>query len=80
MLNSRTLKDVKVRLCGIHTPEKGRAFSKRARQFTSKMVCGKVVYVKVMATDRQGRAVAMICDDKTLLNEELVKAGLTWVY
>ena len=44
------------------------------------MVCGKVVYVKVMATDRHGRAVAMICDDKTLLNEELVKAGLTWVY
>ena len=55
-------------------------FSKRARQFTSKLVYGKVVEVKVMATDRYGRTVAMIYGDKTLLNEELVKAGLAWVY
>ena len=40
------------------------------------MVYGKVVEVKVMATDRYGRTVAMICADKILLNEELVKTGL----
>jgi endonuclease YncB( thermonuclease family) len=34
------------------------------------MVYGKVVEVKVMATDRYGRTVAMIYADKTLLNEE----------
>ena len=73
-------KQVKIRLYGIDTPERGQAFSKRARQFTSKMVYGKVVEVKVMATDRYGRTVAMIYADKTLLNEELVKAGLAWVY
>ena len=33
-----------------------------------------------MATDRYGRTVAMIYVDKTLLNEEFVKAGLAWVY
>lgn len=38
VLNSKTLKDVRVRLYGIETPEKGQAFSKRARQFTSKLV------------------------------------------
>ena len=49
MLNSKTLKDVKIRLYGIDTPEKEQAFSKRARPFTSKTVYGKVVEVKVMA-------------------------------
>jgi endonuclease YncB( thermonuclease family) len=68
VLNSKTLKEVKIRLYGIDTPEKGQAFSKRARQFTSKMVYGKVVEVKVMATDRSGRTVAMIYADKTSLN------------
>ena len=52
VLNSKTLKDVKIRLYGIDTPERGQAFSKKARQFTSKLVYGKVVEVKVMATDR----------------------------
>ena len=80
VLNSKTLKDVKIRLYGIDTPEREQAFSKRAKQFTSKLVYGKVVEVKVMATDRYGRTVAMIYADKTLLNEELVKAGLAWVY
>jgi endonuclease YncB( thermonuclease family) len=80
VLHSKTLKDVKIRLYGIDCPEGGQAFSKKAKQFTSKMVYGKVVEVKVMATDRYGRTVAMIFVDKTLLNEELVKAGLAWVY
>ena len=80
VLKSKTLKDVKIRLYGIDTQESGQPFSKRAKQFTSKMVYGKVVEVKVMATDMYGRTVAMIYSDKTLLNEELVNAGLAWVY
>lgn len=80
MFNSKTLEDVKIRLDGIDCPEGGQAFSKRAGQFTSELVYGKVVEVKVMATDRYGRTVAMIYADKTLLNEKLVKAGLWWVY
>jgi endonuclease YncB( thermonuclease family) len=80
VLSSKTLKDVKIRLYGIDCLEGEQAFSKRARKFTSKMVYGKVVEVKVMDTDRYGRTVAMIYADKTLLNEELVKAGLAWVY
>ena len=80
VLNSKTLKDVKIRLYGIDTPERGQAFGRRAKQFTSKLVYGKVVEVKVMDTDRYGRTVAMIYADKILLNEELLKAGLAWVY
>jgi endonuclease YncB( thermonuclease family) len=80
VLNRNTLKDVKIRLYGIDTPERGQAFSKKARQFTSKMVYGKIVEVHRMDTERYGRTVALVALDKQLLNEELVKAGLEWVY
>ncbi len=80
VLNSKTLKDVKIRLYGIDCPEGGQAFSKRAKQFTSKMVFGKVVEVHQMDTDRYGRTVALVSVDKQILNKELVKAGLAWVY
>lgn len=80
VLNSKTLKDVKTRLYGIDCPEGGQAFSKRAKQFTSDMVFGKVVEVHRMDTDRYGLTVALVSLDKQLLNKELVKAGLAWVY
>ena len=73
-------KEVKIRLYGIDCPEKGQAFSRKAKQFTSDMVFGKEVEVKQMDTDRYGRTVAMMAIDKQFLNEELVKAGLAWVY
>jgi len=72
VFNSKTLKDVNIGLYGIDTPEKGQAFSKRAKQFTSKMVFGKVVEVHRMDTDRYGRTVALVSVDKKLLNKELV--------
>jgi micrococcal nuclease len=73
-------KSVEVLLYGIDCPEEGQPFSNQAIQFTSKMVLGKVVEVHRMDTDRQGRTLALVSVDKTLLNEELVKAGLAWVY
>jgi endonuclease YncB( thermonuclease family) len=75
----RNKEQVRIRLYGIDCPEGGQAFGNKAKKFTSMLVYGKVVEVKVMATDRYGRTVAMIYADKTLLNEELVKAGLAWV-
>ena len=76
----RDKEQVKIRLYGIDTPERGQPFSKKAKQFTSKMVFGKVVEVHRMDTDRYGRTVALVSVDKQLLNKELVKAGLAWVY
>ena len=80
VLHSKTLKDVKVRLYGIDCPERGQAFGTKAKKFTSEMVFGKVVEVHRMDTDRYGRTVALVSVDKQLLNKELVKAGLAWVY
>ena len=80
VLHSKTLKDVKIGLYGIDTPEKGQAFSKKAKQFTSKMVYGKVVEVEPVDADRYGRTVGIVKVGGFILNEKLVREGLAWVY
>ncbi len=70
----------KIRLFGVDCPEKRQAFGKRAKQFTSSLVYGKVVKVNPVARDRYGRTVALVSISGTLLNEELVKNGFAWVY
>ena len=76
----RDKEQVRIRLYGIDCPERHQAFGRRAKQFTSKLVYGKVVEVEVMATDRYGRTVALVAVNKQILNEELLKAGYAWVY
>ncbi len=76
----RDKEQVKIRLYGIDTPEKGQASGNKASQFTSKMVYGKVVEVEVVDTDRYGLTVALVAVNKQILNEELLKAGYAWVY
>jgi endonuclease YncB( thermonuclease family) len=70
----------KIRLYGIDCPEKRQPFGNRAKQFTSDMVFGKIVEVNGIDTDRYGRTVALVAVDERLLNEELIRAGLAWVY
>jgi endonuclease YncB( thermonuclease family) len=76
----RDEKQVKILLYGIDCPEDGQAFGKEARQFISDMVVGKIVEVHRMGSDRYRQPSALVAADKMLLNEELVKAGLAWVY
>lgn len=73
-------KQVRIGLYGIDTPEKAQPFGKTANQFTSSLVLGKRISIERMARDRYGREQGLIFVDKTLVNEELVKAGLAWVY
>ena len=80
VLNSKTLKDVKIRLYGIGTPEKGQAFSKRAKQFTSDMVFGNVVEVGAITVDHYGRTVSLVYVEGKGVCDELIRAGLAWVY
>jgi len=72
----------KIRLYGIDCPEYGQDFGQVARQFTSKKVFKKMVYVKKKDVDRYGRTVGVvyILPDSVILNEELLKAGLAWHY
>jgi endonuclease YncB( thermonuclease family) len=70
----------RVRLYGVDTPETGQDYGQRAKQFTSRMVFGKRVEVDTVDTDQYGRVVALVKTDGRVLNEELVRAGLAWVY
>ena len=80
VLHNKT--QVKIRLYGIDTPEKGQAFGSKAKQFTADQVFGKSVIVTPMDIDRYGRTVALVhTQDATgILNEALVQVGLAWVY
>ena len=71
----------RIRLNGIDCPEKGQAFGKKAKQFTSTLVYGKEVRIQVLRKDRHGRTVAdVVLPDGTNVSRELVKAGLAWWY
>ena len=50
-------KEVKIRLYGIDCPEKGQAFGKKAEEFTSDMVFGKVVEVGAITIDHHGQTI-----------------------
>lgn len=72
---------VKIRLYGIDCPEKKQDFGTVARQFTADKIFGKVVTIEEKDKDRYGRTVAVVhLSDGTILNEELLKAGLAWHY
>lgn len=71
----------RVRLYGVDCPEKDQAFGRKARTFTSQAVHGRTVRVVSVDRDRYGREVGLVTDgDGRLLNLELVRAGLAWVY
>jgi len=73
-------KGERIRLYGIDTPEKGQAFGKKAKQFTSSMVYGKTVDIEAKDIDRYGRTVGMVYVNGESLNEALVNNGYAWVY
>jgi micrococcal nuclease len=70
----------KIRLYGIDCPESGQAFGKKAKQLTSQLIFNKQVNVEPTAIDKYGRTVAFIKLGEMCLNEELIVAGLAWVY
>jgi micrococcal nuclease len=71
---------IKVRLYGIDAPEKGQAFGDKAKAFSAGMVGNRMVEVTEIARDRYGRVVALVEIEGRLLNTELLRAGLSWVY
>lgn len=72
---------VKVRLWGIDTPEYRQAYSKVAKRYTAQLVENSKVSLQVKDWDDYGRMVAIVTlEDKRVLNEELLKAGLAWVH
>jgi endonuclease YncB( thermonuclease family) len=77
-------RELTVRLHGVDCPEKSQPFGRAARRFTSELVFGKMVRVRVTDIDRYGRFVGIVAVDgergTRILNEALVVAGLAWWY
>ena len=78
---SRDHRNVKIRLNGIDTPEKRQAYGHKATEFVVLQAFGKDVTVQTFGLDKYGRTIGDVyLPDGTLLNKELVKAGLAWWY
>ena len=78
---SRNHHNVRIRLNGIDTPEKGQAYGHQATEFVVLQSFGKEVTVQTFGLDKYGRTIGDVyLPDGTLLNKELVKVGLAWWY
>lgn len=73
-------KQVKIRLYGIDTPEKGQAFGKAAKKYTSSLVARKTIKIIPYDTDKYERTVGVVLVDGMNVNQSLISAGLAWQY
>ena len=71
-----------IRLHGIDCPETdGQPFGQSAKKFASGLLFGKDVTIEKKDTDRYHRTVAVVrLEDKTHVNEAIVRAGYAWHY
>ena len=67
---SRNHRNVKIRLNGIDTPEKGQAYGHKATEFVVLQVFGKEVTVQTFGFDKYGRTIGDVyLPDGTMLNK-----------
>lgn len=70
----------RIRLNGIDAPEAGQPFGKNAKQYLSETIGGKSARIVTHDKDRYGRTIGDVYHESTLINLELVRAGLAWHY
>lgn len=70
----------KVRLYGIDAPEKAMKHGNDAKAVLQDKILGRDVVVKVVNTDRYGRAVGKILFGARYINKEMVAEGHAWHY
>ncbi len=70
----------RLRFAGIDCPEKGQPFGSAAKNALSQRIGGKHVRVVVRETDRYGRSIADLYDERGHINQWLVEQGLAWHY
>ncbi|PKN07002.1 MAG: hypothetical protein CVU73_14255 [Deltaproteobacteria bacterium HGW-Deltaproteobacteria-8] len=72
---------VNIRLYGVDAPETKQAFGYQAKKRLTQLVSRKAIIIENVDTDRYGRTVALVrLADGTLVNEEMLRSGLGWVY
>lgn len=72
----------KVRYIGINTPERNQKYYKEARDLNMALVQGKDVTIEydALKKDQYGRTLGYVFVDSVLVNQEIIKAGLAFVY
>ena len=74
-------REIRVRVYGIDTPERGQPWGAKAKRFTADLVGNRDVVLRVRAKDKYDRTVAeVILPDGRNLSEQLLRAGLAWHY
>lgn len=72
---------VNIRLYGLDAPEGKQSFGYQAKKRLAQLVLRKTLQIESVDTDHYGRTVALVrLRDGTLVNEEMVRSGLAWVY
>lgn len=72
-------KETTIRFADIDCPEKNQPFGMKAKKFVSDLCFSKEVEIKNDGTkDRYGRLIGTVILNRTIINKELVKAGLAW--
>lgn len=73
-------KMTRCRLFGIDAPEKGQAFGQAAKKSLSDLTYRKALDVRMVDTDRYGRAICRLTLAGVDINREQVARGMAWVY
>ncbi len=68
----------RIRLNAIDAPEKKQPFSKKSKQFLSKLIYGKTVDIYYKKKDRYGRIIGDVYIGNLNVNYEMVKQGYAW--
>ncbi|MFH0781299.1 MAG: thermonuclease family protein [Pseudomonadota bacterium] len=73
-------RNIEVRLYGIDAPEYNQPFGEDAKKFAKHWIGGQRVLVQPLYLDSYKRTVAVITQNDRVLNRDLTRAGLAWVY
>ncbi len=73
-------RNVEIRLYGIDAPEYKQPFAEEAKIYVKHWVGRQRVMVQPEDVDMYGRTVAVIVQGDQVLNSDLVRVGLAWVY
>jgi endonuclease YncB( thermonuclease family) len=79
LLNTEQVQ-VKIRLYGIDTPEKGQPYGQAAGKYLASLIAGAAVRIESVTMDRYWRTVGIVWEREANINQEMVRSGYAWVY
>ncbi len=73
-------REIRVRLMGVNTPEKGMFLYEEARDFFDDSIYGRIVSIENCGFDKYGRILGYVFSDNALVNEIILGAGFGSLY